>query len=438
MILLDDIKRLIILDLKEKLDKGEDSSGLKCHCISLPRMELWHLVPLTGDYAVTYFRDRQGEHEILGLGALEQVSRIADLNLIKKWQEECPEMTILGGRRFDLDKPISEEWENFEQCCFILPVIKLERRGGKTTLSVYYNNRLPLERVMFEVTRLLDLPSSLDTSSDINSSLYGQIPNKDIWEDKINLCLQSFERQELDKVVMARKRIITTSPHLEANELFWCCPPHDDSFTFFIKLSDQEAFLSLTPERLFKTEGRTLFTEAVAGTRPRGRDEEEDIELGEQLLSSVKEMHEHRVVADDILSKTSLLCHCTDRQQKHSVLKLKHVQHIHTRFKGKLYDGVSIEELIDKFHPTPAVGGRPWSMAREFIRKHESFDRGLYAAPIGHIGQHETEFAVGIRSILLKQGMLHVFGGAGIVEGSKGSEEWMETREKMKNFSHLM
>ena len=68
------------------------------------------------------------------------------------------------------------------------------------------------------------------------------------------------------------------------------------------------------------------------------------------------------------------------------------------------------------------------------IKRLEDFDRGLYAAPIGVISKERSELAVGIRSALLYENQLHVFGGAGIILGSTAEKEWDETLNKMKNF----
>ena len=93
--------------------------------------------------------------------------------------------------------------------------------------------------------------------------------------------------------------------------------------------------------------------------------------------------------------------------------------------------------MIDHFHPTPAVGGRPWNLAKSYLKEAEPFDRGLYSAPFGIVSKDYTEFAVGIRSALYENDSLHLYGGAGIVDGSKAMDEWVETNNKMKNFESL-
>jgi menaquinone-specific isochorismate synthase len=118
-------------------------------------------------------------------------------------------------------------------------------------------------------------------------------------------------------------------------------------------------------------------------------------------------------------------------------LKLDHVQHMVTRFRGSLKEDVGDDALLTALHPTPAVGGYPVDGALDRIFRLEPHDRGWYAGPVGWIGADKAGFAVAIRSGLVENDRLTVFAGAGIVKGSDPDREWVETGHKMASLLSL-
>lgn len=90
--------------------------------------------------------------------------------------------------------------------------------------------------------------------------------------------------------------------------------------------------------------------------------------------------------------------------------------------------------MLNSLHPTPAVGGRPRKQALDLIKEIEQNKRGLYASPIGLFNSETSEFAVAIRSCLIRQNEMYLYGGCGIVKDSDSNKEWIETQTKMKNF----
>jgi menaquinone-specific isochorismate synthase len=98
---------------------------------------------------------------------------------------------------------------------------------------------------------------------------------------------------------------------------------------------------------------------------------------------------------------------------------------------------VTDAEVLRALHPTPAVGGYPGVEALEEIRALEPFDRGWYAGPVGWIGADAAEFAVGIRSGLVRGNTLALFSGAGIVAGSAPEGEWAEIEQKIGDFTRM-
>ncbi|MCK6508501.1 isochorismate synthase [Myxococcota bacterium] len=207
-----------------------------------------------------------------------------------------------------------------------------------------------------------------------------------------------------------------------------------DSYVFAFQPTRHTVFLGASPERLYARQGELLFSEALAGTRPRRSDPTQDQRLGEELLASPKDRYEQLLVLRSLRERFGLLCHALAEIPAPALRKLKYVQHLWTPIQGHLHAEVDDTSILRALHPTPAVGGRPSVMALSLLREFERFGRGWYAAPVGWMGAQGAEFAVAIRSALLAQEQLLLFTGAGIVPDSDAETEWQELEQKLKTF----
>ena len=109
------------------------------------------------------------------------------------------------------------------------------------------------------------------------------------------------------------------------------------------------------------------------------------------------------------------------------------IQHLWTPIRAKLNNGRSVLTILKDLHPTPAICGTPYNSALLSIKESEEHDRGLYAGIIGWFNNNNHgEFAVAIRSAILKGNVLHAFAGCGIVEGSDPEAEYAETKLKLR------
>ncbi|MFQ5631178.1 MAG: isochorismate synthase MenF, partial [bacterium] len=203
---------------------------------------------------------------------------------------------------------------------------------------------------------------------------------------------------------------------------------------FYFQPEQHVAFLGGSIERLYSKENRMLKSEAIAGTRRRGRTTQEDKALAKDLLHCDKDLREHNFVVENIKENLEKLCHTVDIDDEITLLKLAQVQHLRCRLQGILADDISDAQILQTMHPTPAVGGSPTNKAIAAIKKLEPFDRGWYAAPIGWVSNEASEFVVGIRSGLVEGNKLALFSGAGIVKGSTPDGEWAEIENKIANF----
>ena len=137
---------------------------------------------------------------------------------------------------------------------------------------------------------------------------------------------------------------------------------------------------------------------------------------------------------DSIRSGLKELSNEITEQTNLSILKLSQLQHLKMQFTGKLKKSVQDCDILEKIHPTPAVGGVPSEKAMVEIENIDQFDRGWYAGPVGWISKDKAEFAVAIRSGLVYENELHLYSGAGIVKGSDHHLEWEEIENKISGF----
>jgi len=209
-------------------------------------------------------------------------------------------------------------------------------------------------------------------------------------------------------------------------------------YHFAVRPANGPAFVGASPERLFRREGRCVVSEAVAGTRPRGDTEEEDARLRRELLQSPKERREHAFVEKAIREDLTQVCTSVQSPNGTGELALARGCHLHSQLTGTLRSGTTTTDLLEKLHPTPAVGGVPTDDAVAAIRAQEPFDRGWYAGPVGWIGREAAEFAVGLRAGLVEETQIALFSGAGIVDGSVPDREWEEIEQKIGDFAAIM
>ena len=233
---------------------------------------------------------------------------------------------------------------------------------------------------------------------------------------------------ELKKVVVARQVRNDYCPAPE-DVISRLCERGDSSTVFaFTSANDKNTtassvFAGASPELLAEKSGDCFSSLALAGSKP--------LHEADLLLSDPKEIAEHQYVVDHMhlrLEETGAELTPTDQPE---VLRLANIAHLASRVSGKTPD--SILELVEVLHPSPAVAGVPTNAALEFLDRHESFDRGWYAGPVGWLTPDgEGRFFVALRSILINPDECILFAGSGIVDGSCPEKEEQETWLKLQ------
>jgi isochorismate synthase EntC len=150
-------------------------------------------------------------------------------------------------------------------------------------------------------------------------------------------------------------------------------------------------------------------------------------------MGSAKDREEHDIVVRALTGALAELCDAVSAPAAPTLLTVPDVHHLYTPITARRREGTDLFSLLERLHPTPAVGGAPHEEALAFIREHEGWDRGWYAAPVGWMdASGDGEFAVGLRSALMDGHQATLFAGCGIVADSVPSDEYAESELKLR------
>jgi anthranilate synthase component I len=205
-------------------------------------------------------------------------------------------------------------------------------------------------------------------------------------------------------------------------------------YMYFIRMG-QRSIVGSSPEMLVRVEGRKMQTHPIAGTRPRGRSEEEDQRLGEELKRNEKERAEHVMLVD--LGRNDLGRVSTYGSVKvptyMTLERYSHVMHLVSIVEGQLAEDRDRLDALVACFPAGTVSGAPKVRAMEIIAELENRRRGVYAGAVGYLDfAGNLDFCITIRTMVIEHGHAYVQAGAGIVADSNPTAEYEETRDKAR------
>ena len=249
------------------------------------------------------------------------------------------------------------------------------------------------------------------------------------WLDAVAQAVKEIGAGRLDKVVLARDHAVWSHHRLDPRWLAGrLARRFPDCFTFLV-----DSLIGATPELLVRRRGREVLSVSLAGSAPRGADEAADAAAGAALLASDKDQREHAFAARSVAAALAPVCATSQVSPEPFLLRLDNVQHLATEVRGTLAEDLSVLSLVDRLHPTAAVGGTPRDRALDLIRRLEGMDRGRYAGPVGWVAADgDGEFGIALRCAELSGARARLFAGAGVVEGSLPEDELEETRVKLR------
>jgi len=203
-------------------------------------------------------------------------------------------------------------------------------------------------------------------------------------------------------------------------------------YMFFLRMDDT-LVVGASPEVMVRKEGERVELRPIAGTRPRGATPEEDQHLAEDLLADPKERAEHVMLVD--LGRNDLGRVCRTGTVKVSELMIierySHVMHIVSNVEGELEEGKDAFDVVRATFPAGTLSGAPKVRAMEIIDELEPVRREVYGGAVGYFSfSGNMDLAIAIRTLIIRDGMVHLQAGAGIVADSDPAAEYQETVNK--------
>ncbi|MDH3353591.1 MAG: anthranilate synthase component I [Chromatiales bacterium] len=318
-------------------------------------------------------------------------------------------------------------------------VVVFDNLNGRLNLIVHAAPSLP-NALENSQKRLDQLEAQLRTATprgaprqavEINEADFISGFTQDGFENAVERARQYIIDGDIMQVVLSQRLSIPFSaPPLDLYRALRGLNP--SPYMYFLDLADFHVVGS-SPEILTRVEDGIVTVRPIAGTRPRGETEEQDLQLEQDLLNDPKELAEHLMLIDlgrnDVgrIAKTGTV----ELTEKMNVERYSHVMHIVSNVEGKLKQEMSAMDALRATFPAGTVSGAAKIRAMEIIDELEPVKRGVYSGAVGYLGwSGNMDTAIAIRTAVIKQGTLHIQAGAGIVYDSVPQKEWDETMNK--------
>lgn len=292
------------------------------------------------------------------------------------------------------------------------------------------------ERAKVELRQMYELISTSEKLKDTKGKLLGEVTplfDKDTYCAMVEKAKHHIKEGDIFQIVLSNRLSAPFEGTLfDTYRVLRTINP--SPYMFYFSGTDVEV-AGASPETLVKLEDGVLHTFPLAGTRPRGKDEEEDLALEADLLQDEKELAEHNMLVDlgrNDLGKISKFG-TVEVEKLHSIERYSHVMHIGSTVRGEIDDAHDALDAIEAVLPAGTLSGAPKIRACQLIGELENNKRGIYGGAIGYIdfsGNMDT--CIAIRIAYKKNGKVFVRSGAGIVADSNPEKEYQECINKAK------
>jgi len=205
-------------------------------------------------------------------------------------------------------------------------------------------------------------------------------------------------------------------------------------YMFYYDMGDHHV-VGASPEILVRLEGDAVTVRPIAGTRPRGKTQQQDAELAQELLADPKELAEHLMLIDLGRNDIGRVAQngTVKLTEKMVIERYSHVMHIVSNVEARLKPGYNAMDVLKATFPAGTVSGAAKVRAMEIIDELEPSKRGIYAGAVGYLGFNgDMDLAIALRTAVVKDNMLYAQAGAGIVADSIPESEWIETLNKAR------
>jgi len=311
----------------------------------------------------------------------------------------------------------------------ILIIANARITGDEDLESLYQFACTKIEFVERELDRTLSkAPPATGAPLEVTSNV-----TRDEFEQMVRTAKEYIAAGDIYQVVLSQRfeARVTTDPFTVYRALRHVNP---SPYMYFLRIGGR-SIVGSSPEMLVRVEGRRVETHPIAGTRPRGRSEEEDVRLAEELKRNEKERAEHVMLVDLGRNDVGRVAeYGSVRVPTYMTLeRYSHVMHLVSIVEGRLRDDYDRLDALVACFPAGTVSGAPKVRAMEIIAELENRRRGVYAGAVGYLDfAGNLDFCITIRTVVIEQARAFVQAGAGIVADSNPTAEYEETRDKAR------
>jgi menaquinone-specific isochorismate synthase len=317
-------------------------------------------------------------------------------------------------------------WKPFLNEKYFLPTIEIEKDILKINFVSSENDIIKAREFLKNTLTNLQRAKEKIPSYDFNIEDRHDTPSYEKWKELVSSSLNHIKKNTFKKIVLSRKTQLSANKKISIHSLLEKLNDQEKNFLCFYQISKENAFFSLSPERLFTRKNKDILSDSIAGTN----------NLSNNMFDK-KNISEFEITKKSINDVFDKICK-NYKTSPTTHLQLKNLQHLHCIFSGILKENISDEEILADLHPTGAICGYPKKSSLDFLAKNKPFNRGLYSSPIGFIGNHTTCLYVAIRSFLIDENKAYLFSGTGIVTGSIEKDEWEELEIKIKQLKKCL
>jgi anthranilate synthase component 1 len=297
--------------------------------------------------------------------------------------------------------------------------------------NAYENALQRLDNLVVKLRELKAQPQNHNTIKHVSEEHFVSGFTQDGFEAAIVKAKEYITNGDIMQVVLSQRMSIPYSAApLNLYRALRCLNP--SPYMFYLNLNDFH-IVGSSPEILVRLEDNTVTVRPIAGTRRRGVTPEQDLELEKDLLADPKEIAEHLMLIDLGRNDTGRVAEIgtVKLTDKMIIERYSHVMHIVSNVTGTLQQGKNAFDVLAATFPAGTVSGAPKIRAMEIIDELEPVKRGIYAGAVGYISwSGNLDTAIAIRTAVIKDDILHIQAGAGIVYDSVPRSEWDETMNK--------
>jgi isochorismate synthase len=377
---------------------------------------------------------------LLGLGQVKSATsfgkdRFAQLSRdFSQWRQDWREYDPEGlgfsplaflGFSFDENQQYAlcgEDWPNAE---LAWPELLLVRAKGKT--AAIFSAHEPIgEEDVKRWLKLLAAQEEAGGERHVNKlARLSATPSDKEWKQRVAEAIGEIRAEELEKIVLTRRISVESEREFRLSSGLAILAEQYANCAVFAVRRGERILMGASPEQLVSLKGGEVRSEALAGTGGRNG-------LSPALVANAKERHEHELVVRAILESLSPYCGDLSCPEQPELLELRNVSHLRTPISGFLQPGFSLFDLIERLHPTPAVGGFPREKALARLAEFGEARIGWYSGGFGNIDFNgDGEIAVVLRCAALSGRYAELSAGAGIVAASDPTLELAETEAKL-------